>query len=106
MARIPWIVARSRPERIVAGVAEAVPVAHGEAQMFGHGLVADALAGIVVLERKRVVRIASFEWNAADAGKVFAFSYERRAHEIYPNPEMLALSLTQRHTAGKRGVSV
>ncbi len=71
IAHIPRIRTRARAERIGAIAAEAVPVGHGKAQMLGHGLVADGLVGVVDLERERVVRIAAFETDLADAGEIF-----------------------------------
>ena len=63
--------ARAGAERVVAGVAEGVPVAHREAQVLGHGLVADALARVVDLEGQRIVGVLALERDAADAGEVF-----------------------------------
>ena len=70
-AGFPGEAARARTEGIVAGVAEGVPVAHRKTQVLGHGLAADALVGLVDLERQRIVRIAAFEGNPADAGEIF-----------------------------------
>ncbi|WP_428849119.1 hypothetical protein [Xanthomonas arboricola] len=39
--------------------------------MLGHGLVADFFIGVVDLERERVVGVAAFEADLADAGEIF-----------------------------------
>lgn len=71
VAYVPRIRTRARAERIGAIAAEAVPVGHRKAQVFGHGLAGDLLVGVVHLECERVVRIAAFEADLADAGEVF-----------------------------------
>jgi hypothetical protein len=64
----------------VPGVAEGVPVADREAQVLGHGAVADAARRVVVLERERVVGVTPLERDAADAGEVFGGADEGSGH--------------------------
>ena len=47
-------------ERVAAGAAERVPVAHGEAQVLPHRLAFDHLVGVVMAEGERVLRVRAF----------------------------------------------
>ena len=68
----------------MSGVDEAVPVAHRESQVLGHRLVTDFLAGVVVLERQRIVGVAAFIGDSADAGEVFALADKWIIHGVEP----------------------
>ena len=57
-------------EHVASRPHEAVPVADGELQMLLHGPGAHLLAGIVVPEGQRIVRLGALELNAVHTGKV------------------------------------
>ena len=53
------------PERIAARAAERVPVDDGEAQVLRHRLAFDLLAGVVLAEGQRVLRLRAFVGDLA-----------------------------------------
>src|SRR5690606_34933827 len=59
-------------ERVGADAAEGVPVRDRELQPVAHGLAADLLVGIVVLEREEILGFGTFVLDLADAGEILS----------------------------------
>src|SRR5690606_40412606 len=99
-AGFPRKAARAGSERVMARIGEGMPVAHRKAQVFGHGLAADALVRVVDLEGQRIVRLHPLKGNAANPWKVLASSDERGAHAVCP--VRVRKRIARRRSAGAR----
>ncbi len=67
--RQPRPVERAGAEDVEAVPVERVPVAHGEAQVFGHRAAGHHAVGVVPAERQGIVRLAAFERDGVDVGE-------------------------------------